>query len=166
MKKDNHRTIKLDGDVANIAAELASQRRLSSVLSELLRREYGITFEQDLIKSQMNELQRQKEKIDKSLLDLQLIQHEKEVKQSRKNEIQELEKEYSLLKLNMDREIEEARKTPIEDFDIITEGLEAWEITKQIATKRGSLRIQITQKYESRREEIEARLEELKSAQV
>lgn len=164
-QKDNHRTIKLDGDVANIASELAKQRRLSSVLSELLRREYGITFEEDLIQSQVNELQRQKEGIDKALNDLQAIQEEKMMKLHRSNEIERLEKEFSLLKLRMDNEIEEARKQTLDHYNISTDGLEDWEITGLLAKTRGDERMKITERYNNRKKEILDRLEELRSAQ-
>ena len=45
--KDRTRTIALDGDVASIAQRLASKSQLSATLSELLRREYGLTSEID-----------------------------------------------------------------------------------------------------------------------
>ena len=45
--KDKTRTIALDGDVAGIAQRLASKSQLSATLSELLRREYGLTSEID-----------------------------------------------------------------------------------------------------------------------
>ena len=112
MKKEStHRTIKLDADVANIASELAKQRKLSSVLSELLRREYGITFEEDLTQSQVNELQRQREGIDKALNDLQQI-HMKNQQIEKSNEIESLEKEF-WLKLRMENEIEAESKVSI-----------------------------------------------------
>ena len=147
MKKEStHRTIKLDAEVANIASELAKQRKLSSVLSELLRREYGITFEEDLIQSQVNELQRQREGIDKALNDLQQIQQEKINKLKKSNEIESLEKEFSLLKLRMESEIEEARKQSLDHYNISTDGLEDWEITGLLAKTRGEERMKITEK--------------------
>ena len=164
MKKEStHRTIKLDADVANIASELAKQRKLSSVLSELLRREYGITFEEDLIQSQVNELQRQREGIDKALNDLQQIQQEKINKLKKSNEIESLEKEFSLLKLRMESEIEEARKQSLDHYNISTDGLEDWEITGLLAKTRGEERMKITEKFNNRKREILDRLEELKS---
>ncbi len=163
-KEATHRTIKLDSDVANIASELAKQRKLSSVLSELLRREYGITFEEDLIQSQVNELQRQREGIEKALNDLQQIQDEKLIKLKRSNEIENLEKEFSLLKLRMEDEIEEARKQTLDHYNISTDGLEDWEITGLLAKTRGQERMKITQKYNNRKQEILDRLEELKDA--
>ena len=163
MKKEStHRTIKLDADVANIAAELASKRKLSSVLSELLRREYGITFEEDLIQSQVNELNRQREGIEKALNDLHQIQHQKEIELNKQGRIDELEREFSLLKLNMDQEIEAIRSRPLESFNISTIGLEAWEITKQLAKQRGDMRMEITKKYDNRRKEIADELRRLR----
>ena len=41
--KDRTRTISLDGDVAEIAQELANKSQLSRVLSQLLRQSYGIS---------------------------------------------------------------------------------------------------------------------------
>lgn len=165
MKKEGtHRTIKLDADVANIASELAQKRKLSSVLSELLRREYGITFEEDLIQSQVNELQRQREGIEKALNDLQQIQEEKLSKVKRENEIENLEKEFSLLKLRMEDEIEQARKQTLDHYNISTDGLEDWEITGLLAKTRGEERMKITQKYNNRKKDILDRLEELKNA--
>ena len=163
MKKEStHRTIKLDADVANIAAELASKRKLSSVLSELLRREYGITFEEDLIQSQVNELNRQREGIEKALNDLHQIQHQKEIEINKQSRIDQLEREFSLLKLNMDQEIEAIRSRPLESFNISTIGLEAWEITKHLAKQRGDMRIEITKKYDNRRKEIAGELKRLR----
>lgn len=40
--KDKTRTIQLDGDVADIADELATKSQLSAVLSQLLRESFGI----------------------------------------------------------------------------------------------------------------------------
>lgn len=43
--KDRTRTISLDGDVAELAQKLADKSQLSSVLSQLLRQNYGISDE-------------------------------------------------------------------------------------------------------------------------
>ena len=163
-KKDDHRTIRLDADVANIASELASKRKLSEVLSELLRREYGTSFEEDLIQSKMNELNRQREGIERAMNDLQEIVIEKKRKIDRQNKIKELEEEFSLLKFNMDEEIKKAREQSLDHYDIITDGLEAWEITAALAKARGEERLSITKKFNERREQIIIELAELKEA--
>ena len=51
--KDRTRTISLGGDVAEIAQRLADQSQLSSVLTDLLRREFGIDTELDGLKAEL-----------------------------------------------------------------------------------------------------------------
>ena len=94
--------------------------------------------------------------------DLQQIQHQKEIEINKQSRIDQLEREFSLLKLNMDQEIEAIRSRPLESFNISTIGLEAWEITKHLAKQRGDMRIEITKKYDNRRKEIAAELQRLK----
>lgn len=165
MKKESlHRTIKLDADVANIASELASKRKLSKVISELLRREYGVSFEADLIQSQINELQRQRASIDSGLDELISIQNKKQEEMMKQNLVQDLEKEFSLLKINCENEIEEMRKLTIEDFNIETNGLEDHQVMLELAKIKGSKRLEIQSRYAQRREEIITQLGELKNA--
>lgn len=52
--KDRTRTISLDGDVAEIAQELADKSQLSKVLSELLRSSAGLTSQVELMKDELN----------------------------------------------------------------------------------------------------------------
>jgi len=54
--KDRTRTISLGGDVAEIAQRLADQSQLSSVLTDLLRREFGIDTELEGLKAELNAL--------------------------------------------------------------------------------------------------------------
>lgn len=51
--KDRTRTISLDGDVADIAQELADKSQLSKVLSQLLRNAYNISDEVSKMKQQL-----------------------------------------------------------------------------------------------------------------
>ena len=53
--KDRTRTISLDGDVAEIAQELADKSQLSKVLSQLLRNAYNISDEVAVLKEKLNE---------------------------------------------------------------------------------------------------------------
>jgi vacuolar-type H+-ATPase subunit I/STV1 len=159
IKENTHRTIKLDHDVANIAAQLAKERRLSSVLSELLRKEYGVSFEDDLIKSQINELQRQKELLDNSLNDLQNQIKDKEEKKRKTILIEELEKELSLLKLKEKQEVDLILKKPIEAYNIETGGLEDWQISSKLGEHRRFERLEIQNKYRDRENEIRDKLQ-------
>ena len=54
MSKDATRSIRLDGDVAEIAQKLANDKMLSHTLSKLLRQHYGLNTEIDAIKAQLD----------------------------------------------------------------------------------------------------------------
>lgn len=54
MAKDVTRSIRLDGDVKEIAQQLADDKKLSSTLSKLLRQHYGLHDEIDSIKQQLD----------------------------------------------------------------------------------------------------------------
>ena len=54
MSKDATRSIRLDGDVAQIAQKLADDKMLSHTLSKLLRQHYGLNTEIDSIKAQLD----------------------------------------------------------------------------------------------------------------
>jgi regulator of replication initiation timing len=54
MSKDVTRSIRLDGDVKEIAQKLADDKKLSSTLSKLLRQHYGLHNEIDSIKQQLD----------------------------------------------------------------------------------------------------------------
>ena len=51
MSKDSTRSIRLDGDVSEIAQKLADDKMLSHTLSKLLRQHYGLNTEIDAIKT-------------------------------------------------------------------------------------------------------------------
>lgn len=162
-KKGNHRTIRLDLDVENIATELSSKRKLSEVLSELLRNEFGVSFEEDLLKSKINELERQKNEIDQSLRDLNISRKIKIDQQMKTHAIENLEKEFSLIKIKMDREIEEMRKMKNDYFNIDEKGLEGHEIMLALAKAKGAARVSIQNKYAIRAEQIQIDLAGLRS---
>jgi regulator of replication initiation timing len=54
MSKDSTRSIRLDGDVSEIAQKLADDKMLSHTLSKLLRQHYGLNTEIDAIKAQLD----------------------------------------------------------------------------------------------------------------
>ena len=54
MSKDKTRSIRLDGDVADIAQKLADDSQLSATISKLLRQHYGRHTEIDSIKQQLD----------------------------------------------------------------------------------------------------------------
>ena len=54
MSKDVTRSIRLDGDVAEIAQKLADDKMLSKTLSKLLRQHYGMHDEITSIKQQLD----------------------------------------------------------------------------------------------------------------
>ena len=54
MSKDSTRSIRLDGDVSEIAQKLADDKMLSHTLSKLLRQHYGLNSEIDSIKAQLD----------------------------------------------------------------------------------------------------------------
>ena len=55
MSKDSTRSIRLDGDVSEIAQKLANDKMLSHTLSKLLRQHYGLNTEIDAIKTRLNQ---------------------------------------------------------------------------------------------------------------
>ena len=82
----------------------------------------------------------------------------------KQNLVQDLEKEFSLLKINCENEIAEMRKLTIEDFNIETNGLEDHQVMLELAKIKGSKRLEIQSRYAQRREEIITQLGELKNA--
>lgn len=56
MSKDSTRSIRLDGDVAQIAQKLADDKMLSHTLSKLLRQHYGLNTEIDAVKQQLDRI--------------------------------------------------------------------------------------------------------------
>ena len=54
--KDRTRTVSLDGDVADIAQELADKSQLSKVISQLLRNAYNISDEVSRMKEQLEQM--------------------------------------------------------------------------------------------------------------
>ena len=160
-EKDNHRTIRLDGDVKNIASELASRRELSKVLSELLRKEYGITFEEDLMKTKINELNRQKKEIEESLSILETAKREKDDLKRRAAKIEELKKEFSLLNLKMKDEIDQLNRMTLEDFNIPTEGFEDHRVMLALSKAKTEGRKKIIEKFQRRSDEIHFELSQM-----
>lgn len=61
--KDRTRTISLDGDVADIAQELADKSQLSKVLSQLLRNAYNISDEVSKMKQQLETMTSERKRI-------------------------------------------------------------------------------------------------------
>lgn len=161
IEKEKHRTISLDLDVSPIASELASKRKLSSVLSELLRKEYGVNQEEDILNSQINELNRQQSQIENDLIQLKSIQLENERIKNIKQEKFQLENEFNLLNLRMKQEIEEMRDQPNSSFAIDEKGLEPHEIMVALAKEKGRIRIEITKRFNDRKKFIQQRLKEL-----
>ena len=60
MSKDKTRSVRLDGDVAEKAQELADDGMLSKTLSTLLRNHFGMTTEIESAKNRLNELVNQR----------------------------------------------------------------------------------------------------------
>ena len=81
MSKDHTRSIRLDGDVAEIAQKLADDKMLSHTLSKLLRQHYGLNTEIDAIKAQL----------DRTVNERMLLQEEEKLLADR---IDELELEF------------------------------------------------------------------------
>ncbi len=164
IEKEKHRTITLDLDVSPIASELASKRKLSSVLSELLRKEYGVNQEEDILNSQINELNRQQLQIQNDLIELKQIQFQKSRINKIKTEKIELEKEFQLLNLNMKQEIENA----LNDHESIQNetDLLPHEVMLKVAKEKRAIRLQITEKFNERKSFIISRLKELGDQEI
>ena len=81
MSKDVTRSIRLDGDVADIAQKLANDKMLSHTISKLLRQHYGLNTEIDSIKAQL----------DRTVNERMLLQEEEKLLA---NKIDELEIEF------------------------------------------------------------------------
>lgn len=163
MKKerDDPRCIRLDGDVSNIASTLAKERRLSSVLSDLLRREFGVSFEEDLLQSQLNEIERQREEIEERKEE---IEHQLKIKKRSQfvhSRIDELESEYGLLKFKCKTEIENVGKMSVEDLEIERGDLEDHQFMVMISKARQKMREEIGERYASRDNEIQRELLDL-----
>lgn len=160
-EKDDPRCIRLDGDVSNIASTLAKERRLSSVLSDLLRKEFGVSFEEDLLESQLNEIQRQKEEIEERKEE---IEHQIKLKKRSKwihSRIEKLETEYGLLKFKCKKEIEGVAKIPIESLEVVKGDLEDHKFMVEVAKARQKMREEIAQRYAERDKAISNELLDL-----
>lgn len=160
-EKDDPRCIRLDGDVSNIASTLAKERRLSSVLSDLLRREFGVSFEEDLLQSQLNEIERQREEIEERKEEIEHQLNIKKRSQFVHSRIDELEAEYGLLKFKCKTEIENVGKIPVEDLEIERGDLEDHQFMVMISKTRQKMREEIAERYASRDKEIERELLDL-----
>lgn len=61
--KDRTRTISLDGDVSDIAQQLADKSQLSKVLSQLLRNAYNLSDEVSAMKEQLETMTTERKRI-------------------------------------------------------------------------------------------------------
>lgn len=157
--KDNHRTIKLDGDVASIADELASKRQLSKVLSELLRKEYGISFEDDLLKSKLNDLQRQNEIINEQMEELNFtIQRKNEMEQNDKA-IETLEIELNNLGLTLKQKMQLIIEMDHQELGIDETQFEPHELMSEISKEKGKMRLDLNNEIKERHLAIMEELE-------
>jgi len=153
-KKDRMRSIKLEGDVASIAEELASKRILSKTLSELLRKEYGISFEDDLLKSRMTDLERQRESINEQMSDLTNTIKRKEEKQFNLDSITKFETELNNLQSSLRSELNLVVEMNNLDLGIEEDKFEPHKLMSEISKAKGLIRIEIHNKYENRKKEI------------
>ena len=159
IPKDNHRTIRLDLDVSVIAQALADKRQLSQVLSELLRKEYGVNFEEDQLKSKISELKRQQSEINEQMKELKHTLELKSIKENNSSIISQLENELQLLEFNKRQEFESIVQLKIEDLGIVKEGLKDHELMSEISKMKGRKRQEIQKKYSDRHNEILLELE-------
>lgn len=157
--KDNHRTIKLDGDVSSIADELASKRQLSKVLSELLRKEYGISFEDDLLKSKLNDLQRQNEIINEQMEELNFTIQRKNEKAENDKSIESLEIELNNLGLTLKKKMNLIIEMDQKDLGIDETQFEPHELMSEISKAKGKMRLDLNDEIKERHLEIMKELE-------
>lgn len=157
-EKDNHRTIKLDLDVAPIASELASKRILSKVLSELLRKEYGISFEEDLLKSKMQDLERQSEAIKDQMNELNHTINRKKEKELNEEMISNLEYELANLSTNLKIELKSVIDLTVDELGIDQNKFKDHELMSEISKAKGRKRISITDSFKEREEKINKEL--------
>lgn len=157
-EKDNHRTIKLDLDVAPIASELASKRILSKVLSELLRKEYGISFEEDLLKSKIQELERQSEAIKDQMNELNHTMNRKKEKELNEEMISNLEYEIANLSNNLKIELKSVIDLTVDELGIDQNKFKDHELMSEISKAKGRKRISITDTFKEREEQINKEL--------
>jgi len=158
-KKDRMRSIKLEGDVASIAEELASKRILSKTLSELLRKEYGISFEDDLLKSRMNDLKRQSEEIDEQLSQLTHTINRKEAQKYNDDQILILETELNNWDIVQRKELQLVIDMSYQELGIDKNKYEPHQLMSEISKAKGLIRIEIHSKFEKRKKEILKELE-------
>lgn len=157
--KDNHRTIKLDGDVSSIADELASKRQLSKVLSELLRKEYGISFEDDLLKSKLNDLKRQNEIINEQMEELNFTIQKKNEKAENDKSIESLEIELNNLGLTLKKKMNLIIEMDQNDLGIDEAQFEPHELMSEISKRKGKMRLDLNNEIKERHIEIMSELE-------
>ena len=160
MKKETlHRTIKLDHDVAYIAQELANRRELSKVLSELLRKEYGIITEHDILQNQINELERRKSEVDSNLKELKKVMMEKIDKENEELRIEKLNIELANINIDMKNEMNLITNKTVDDLNIDIEYFEGSALMVEISRKKNELRKEIENKFSIRKNEIIKELE-------
>jgi hypothetical protein len=153
-RKDRMRSIKLEGDVASIAEELASKRILSKTLSELLRKEFGMSFEDDLLKSRMNDLERQSQTINEQMAELSKTINIKEMKAFNDEMIINLEDELNNLISTKREEMKKVIELTIEDLGIDPYNFEPHELMSQVSKAKGAKRKEIEIFYTERNNEI------------
>jgi hypothetical protein len=158
-KKDRMRSIKLEGDVASIAEELASKRILSKTLSELLRKEYGISFEDDLLKSRMNDLKRQSEQIEEQLSELTHTMNRKESQKFNDQQIANLETELNNFDILQRKELQMVIDMTYLELGIDKTKYEPHQLMSEISKAKGLIRIEIHSKFAKRKKEILKELE-------
>lgn len=115
--KDRTRTISLGGDVAEIAQRLADESQLSRVLTELLRREFGIDTELNGLKKELEDSidQRKELQAKEERLISAITVSEEESLQRRTTIVPQLENQFQILVSRRDDLNDKISRSFIED---------------------------------------------------
>ena len=115
--KDRTRTISLGGDVAEIAQRLADESQLSRVLTDLLRREFGIDTELDGLKKELEDSidQRKELQAKEERLIVAITASEEESLQRRTTIVPQLENQFQILIARRDDLEDKIERCFIED---------------------------------------------------
>ena len=115
--KDRTRTISLGGDVAEIAQRLADESQLSRVLTELLRREFGIDTELNGLKKELEDSidQRKELQAKEERLISAITVSEEESLQRRTTIVPQLENQFQILVSRRDDLEDKISRSFIED---------------------------------------------------
>ena len=115
--KDRTRTISLGGDVAEIAQRLADESQLSRVLTDLLRREFGIDTELDGLKKELEDSidQRKELQAKEERLIVAITESEEESLQRRTTIVPQLENQFQILIARRDDLEDKIDRSFIED---------------------------------------------------